>query len=254
MAEKIKKIITSDSKQLSAKGLEIFCKTARKTVAHQGRFVVAISGGSTPRAMHRLLAQEPHLTNIPWQKSHIFWVDERMVDFSHPDSNFGTAKKDFLDKIPIPLDQVHPMPAMARPEEGAALYQAELENFFRSLGVNDPVFDLILLGIGKDGHIASLFPGQPSIKESDKWVLSVKGGQPDVFRLTLTYVVLNSSKHILFLVSGIEKATIVKTLFEDSQARLPAMGIRPLNGKMTWLLDQEAASLLPERIVFDEFC
>ena len=244
MSGKIKIIITSDASQLAAKGAQIFCKTAKETIALHGRFAVAVSGGSTPRAMHRLMSQEPFLSEIPWQKTHIFWVDERMVAFDHPDSNFGTAKKDFLNIIPIPSDQVYPIPVMTRPEEGAALYQAKLKTFFHDMSSDDPVFDLILLGIGKDGHVASLFPGRPQIKEANRWVLSVKGGQPNVFRLTLNYTVLNNARQILFLVSGSEKAAIVKTLLEKSQAQLPAVKIRPLNGKVTWLLDRAAASLL----------
>ncbi|TES94634.1 MAG: 6-phosphogluconolactonase [Desulfobacteraceae bacterium] len=241
---RVEKIITADSKQLAAKGAQIFCKTAKETIALQGRFAVAVSGGSTPRAMHRLMSQEPYLSDIPWQKTHIFWVDERMVAFDHPDSNFGTAKKDFLNIIPIPSDQVYPIPVMTRPEKAAALYQAKLKTFFHDMSSDDPVFDLILLGIGKDGHVASLFPGRPQIKEANRWVLSVKGGQPNIFRLTLNYTVLNNARQILFLVSGSGKAAIVKTLLENSQAQLPAVKIRPPNGRVIWLLDQAAASLL----------
>ena len=244
MPEKIKKIIISDYKQLAEKGAEIFCKTAKKVISVKNRFTVAISGGSTPRAMHRLLAQEPYISDIPWQKIHLFWVDERMVAFDHPDSNFGSAKKDFLNNIPIPPDQVHPMPATSEPQEGASIYQKELKNFFKSLASHASGFDLIFLGIGKDGHVASLFPNQTSFEENKRWVISVKGGQPDIFRLTLTYYVLNRARRIFFLVSGEEKAPIVRTLFEKSQVQLPASKIRTLNGEVTWILDQEAASLL----------
>jgi len=244
MSDKVEKIITADAEQLAAEGAEIFCKTAKEAVARQGHFTVAFSGGSTPRAMNILLAQEPYLTAIPWGKTHIFMVDERMVSFDHPDSNFGTAQKDCLNGLSIPQEQLHPMPVMEDPEECAARYQAELESFFKKLGSNDPVFDLILLGIGKDGHTASLFPGHLSLEETRRWVLSVKGGQPEVFRLTLTYAVLNRARHILFLASGSAKAAIVQTLFENTQTNLPASKIRPLNGKVTWLLDRTAASLL----------
>lgn len=241
---RVETIITADAEQLAAKGAEIVWKTAREAVARQGYFAVAISGGSTPRAMHRLLAQEPYLTDIAWPQTHVFMVDERMVAFEHPDSNFGTAQKDFLDKIPIPKKQIHPMPATDRPEEGAALYQTKLESFFQNFNSRNPVFDLIILGIGQDGHIASLFPGHPIIEDANSWILSVKGGQPEVWRLTLNYHVLNRAKHILFIASGSGKATIIQALFEGRQAGLPASKIRPINGKMTWLLDQEAAALL----------
>lgn len=241
---RVEKIITADAEQLAAKGAEIVWKTAKEAVARQEHFAVALSGGSTPRAMHRLLAQEPYLVDIPWHKTHVFMVDERMVAFEHPDSNFGMAQKDFLDKIPIPQKHIHPMPAMDRPEAAVVLYQTELEAFFSASALTEPVFDLIILGIGPDGHIASLFPGQPIIEDTNRWVLSVKGGQPDVWRLTLNYHVLNHAKHILFLASGSGKAAIVQTLFEGSQVSLPAMKIRPINGKVTWLLDRAAAALL----------
>jgi 6-phosphogluconolactonase len=248
---KIKIITISDAVRLAEKGAELMHNAAGEAVARKDSFAVAVSGGSTPRAMHRLLSQEPYLSDMPWQKTHFFWVDERMVPFDHPDSNYGAAQKDLMSMIPIPADQVYPMPAMMRPEEGADLYQAKLKTFFQDLGSLDPVFDLIILGIGTDGHTASLFPGQPSNQEPDRWVLGVKGGQPDVFRLTLTYAVLNSARHILFLVSGDAKAAVVKTLIEDRHAQLPAAKIQPLNGKMTWLLDQKAASLLnAETIAF----
>lgn len=243
-ANRIEKIITADAEQLAAKGAQIIYKAAQEAVARQGHFAMALSGGSTPRAMHRLLARAPYLIDMPWQQTHVFMVDERMVDFEHPDSNFGTAQKDFLDKIPLPQEQMHPMPARARPEAAAVLYQTELETSFRALGFTEPVFDLIILGIGQDGHIASLFPGQPIIEDPQCWVLSVKGGQPDVWRLTLNYHVLNSAEHILFLASGNGKSAIVQTLLAGRPVGLPAEKIRPLNGKVTWLLDKEAAALL----------
>ncbi len=251
MPENSKIVITSNAERLAEKGAELFCNAAKKAVARRNSFAVAVSGGSTPRAMHRLLSQEPYRSDMPWQRTHMFWVDERMVPFDHPDSNYGAAQKDLMSMIPIPADQVYPMPAMMPPAEGADLYQAKLKTFFQDLKSLDPVFDLIILGIGTDGHTASLFPGQPSSDKPDRWVLSVKGGKPYVFRLSLNYAVLNRARHILFLVSGNAKAAVVKNLIEDRDAQLPAAKIRPLNGKMTWLLDQEAASLLSEEIVAD---
>ncbi len=244
MLEGIEKIIMPDSDKMSQKGAEIFCKAAIDATVHHGWFALAISGGTTPRNMHRLLSQEPYLSQVPWSKTHMFWVDERMVTFDNSHSNFGTAKKDFLDEVPIPSDQVHPMPAMMQPEKGAKFYEDELKNFFQRYDSDSPYFDLVILGIGKDGHIASLFPGKALTSASNQWVLSVKGGDPDVYRLSLTYFVLNNAKLILFLVSGKGKAQIVKTIIENSQAQLPASRIKPFNGQTTWLLDTEAASLL----------
>lgn len=244
MGENIKRIIVPNPNRLAEKGAEMFCKIAKKSISDRGRFIVAFSGGSTPRAMNGRLSKEPYLSDILWEKTYIFFVDERMVDFDHPESNFGTVHKDLLEKIPIPFGQIYPMPAMTRPENGAELYQRTLKTFFQSIGSNDPVFDLILLGIGKDGHTASLFPDQAFTYPAQAWVISIKGGNPNVFRLTLTYTVLNSARHIFFLVSGKDKAPIVQTLLEDNTVDLPAKNIKPLKGTLTWLLDQEAASLL----------
>ena len=238
--------VLPDSDEMSKRGAEIFCQTAISSVNHRGSFAVAISGGSTPRATHRLLSEKPYLNAIPWSRTHMFWVDERLVAFASHHSNFGIAKKDFLDNIPIPADQIHPMPAMMQPEKGAVVYENDLKKFFQSFNSNRPYFDLVILGVGKDGHIASLFPGHIPNSKPNRWVLSVKGGDPDVYRLTLTYLVLNCARHILFMVSGKGKARIVQTIFEDSQAQLPASLVEPLDGQVTWLLDKEAASLLQE--------
>ncbi len=244
MSDNIKRIIVPDSNRLAEKGAEMFCEIAKQSISDRGRFVVAVSGGSTPRAMHGRLSQDPYLSDFFWQNTHIFWVDERMVEFDHPDSNFGTARKDLLEEIPIPFDHIYPMPVMTHPEDGAELYQMTLKTFFQSIGSDDPVFDLILLGIGTDGHTASLFPEQAFTYPDQSWVISVKGKNPNVFRLTLTYFVLNRARNILFLVSGKDKALIVKSLFEDNTVDLPAKNIKPLKGTLMWLLDQEAASLL----------
>jgi 6-phosphogluconolactonase len=194
--------------------------------------------------MHKLLAEEPFRSDIPWNKTQIFWVDERCVPVDDPASNFGLARKDFLERAPIPSGQIHPMPGQVAPEEGARKYQGEMEGFFQTVQEAFPAFDVIFLGMGEDGHTASLFPDRSSVVGSERWVLVVKGGSPDVYRLTLTYDVLNRAKRIYFLVSGKGKALIVKTVLENKDAGLPAQKIRPVQGELTWLLDREAASLL----------
>ena len=225
--------------------------TAKDSVNQTGFFSVAISGGSTPRGMHKLLAEEPYCSGIPWAKIHIFWVDERCVPVDDPASNFGSARKDFLDRIPIPAEQIHPMPRGFASEEGARKYQEEMEVIFQIIEEDFPVFELVFLGMGKDGHTASLFPGRPSVVASEGWVVVVKGGSPDVYRLTLTYEVLNWAKRICFLVSGKEKALILKTVFENQDACLPAQKIQPVQGTLTWLLDKDAASLLSKEMIRD---
>ena len=242
-------IIESDAIQLANKGAAIFCQCAKDSIDRNGCFSVAVSGGSTPRAMHRLLGQEPYLFEINWQRTDIFWVDERLVPLEDPASNFGAAKTDWLAKIPIPANQVHPMPGQRQPEVGASEYQLELEKYFHDRQPKFPIFDLIFLGIGTDGHTASLFPGDTAAQTTDKWVLGVKGGDPDVFRLTLTLPVLNQARSICFMISGNSKAAVMNTVFKNPDVQLPAQLVRPLNGKLLWLLDQAAASLLPEKLV-----
>ena len=239
-----KSIIEADTVQIAKKGAEIFSQAVKKSVERRERFVMAISGGSTPRSMHRLLVEEPFLSDMPWDRIDIFWVDERCVPADDSRSNFGTARKDFLAGIPIPEAQVHPMPGEDSPEKGAFNYEQELFTFFKIRAGEFPLFDLIFLGVGTDGHTASLFPGQGSLDEKERLVVPVKGGNPDLSRLTMTYPVLNSGRQIVFMISGKEKAGVVKTLLEDKQKRFPAQYIEPANGKLIFLIDREAASLL----------
>ena len=237
-------IVEPDANALSRKGAAIFTQVAAESVALRGCFVVAISGGSTPRPMHRLLCEEPCLSTIPWSGTHIFWVDERCVPVDDPASNYGAARVDFVDKLPIPGNQIHPMPVDLVPEEGATAYQRELFHFSQLQPSKIPVLDLICLGIGTDGHTASLFPGQGSLMEKKRLIVPVTGGHPQVSRLTMTFPLLNHAREIVFLVSGQGKAPIIKAILEGTSRRFPAQMIQPLNGSLTWLLDREAASML----------
>jgi 6-phosphogluconolactonase len=200
--------------------------------------------------MHRLLSEPPYVTAIPWQGTHVFWTDERLVPYESPESNFGTAKADFVDRVPLPVQQLHPMPTWCPASDGASIYQAELQGLFHRFGSDRPVFDLVFLGIGTDGHTASLFPdpsGELLKEDPDRWVMGTRGGTPQVDRLTLTYSVFTHAKAIVFLVVGRGKADIVKVILEDPDGPLPAQKIHPLNGSATWLLDQGAARLLSPR-------
>ena len=237
-------IIESNAAGLARKGAEIFSKAAKESVGMKGRFAMAISGGSTPRSMHRMLGEEPFYSEIPWNKTDIFWADERCVPKNHPDSNFGAANRDFLDRVPISKGHIHPLQGSLSCEEGALWYQQKLIKFFQRKEDEFPLFDLIFLGIGTDGHTASLFPGQSTLNEMKRWVVAVKGGNPDVKRLTLTFPVINRGKQIVFMISGKKKASVVKTVLSGIQSGLPAQLVQPLKGKLIWLLDREAASLL----------
>jgi len=237
-------IVVNTAGHLAKKGAEIFLHIAMKSIERQDSFSVALSGGSTPKLMYSILSQEPYISKFPWEETHIFWVDERCVPISDPESNYGKAKKDFLDQISIPTKQIYRMNGKVSPEEGAVIYEKKLRDFFKISEDEFPAFNLIFLGIGEDGHTASLFPGQKALEEKERLVVSVKGGNPNVDRLTMTFPVLNRAKQIVFLVSGKEKASIVKDIFENSHLQLPVMKIQPVNGKLTWLLDRDAAFLL----------
>ncbi len=208
---------------MALEGANIFTAVAKQAVNQRGNFSVALSGGSTPRLMHRMLAEEPYIFENPWDKTHLFWVDERCVPKNNPASNYGNAKRDFLDRVPIPDSQVHPMSCDQTPEQGAKKYQSEIMNFFRPKAEGFPVFDLILLGIGSDGHIASLFPGQPAVQEKKEIVLAVKGGNPDVNRITMTLPIIGHARHTVILASGEEKAAVIRSVFEEDYVpRMPA--------------------------------
>jgi 6-phosphogluconolactonase len=235
-------IIVKDSPgHLVKSAAELFMRVAKESVRERGRFTVALSGGSTPRPMHRLLAEEPYCSGIPWDETFLFWVDERCVPVTDKGSNYGTAKKDFLEKVSLPEAQIYPMPVDVPPEEGADEYQKRLQSLFQLKEGQFPAFDLIILGIGRDGHTASLFPGQSALKEEKKLVVAVKGGDPDVNRMTMTYPTLNQARRLVILVSGKGKAAVLKTLFENKQSQLPAVRIKPAKGALTWLVDRDAA-------------
>ncbi len=245
------KIIIRDDPDLLAKeAAKLFSEAALKSISMKGIFTVAVSGGTTPRHMHSLLAKEPHISKIPWDKTHIFWVDERCVSYAHTHSNYGAAEEDLISKIPIPDANVHPMPVEPLPETGSDKYQDTLIEFFELKQGMLPRFDLIVLGIGTDGHTASLFPGQRALDEKEKLVVSVKGGNPDVSRLTMTLPVLNNAMEVLFLVSGEQKADTLKTILENEHALFPAQRVQAVNGTLKWLIDREAASKLPSRCNF----
>jgi 6-phosphogluconolactonase len=234
-------IVAENDLQLAQRGAHLFAAAAAKAVTVSGCFSVAISGGSTPRRMHRLLSEEPFVSEIPWEKTHIFWIDDRCVPQSDPASNYRAAQADFICRVPLPEGNAHPMPVNMPPERGAKSYQQELIHFFQLSQGAFPTFDLIYLGLGEDGHIASLFPGQDALDEKNELVLAVKGGWPFLYRLTLTLPVLNHGRQVVFLVSGKKKASVVKQVLNQNLVCLPAARVQPVNGNLIWMLDREAA-------------
>jgi 6-phosphogluconolactonase len=238
-------IIANNDSELARMGADIFTESAKKAVLERGRFIVAISGGQTPRPVHKLLAGDQYYNEMPWDKTHVFWTDERCVPLNHPASNYGRALEDFLEAVPIPSTQVHSMPVNLPAEKGALKYEQELIDFFQLQKGEAPVFDLIFLGLGPDGHAASLFPGSNALEEKHRLILAVKGRYPDVDRLTMTLPVLNNVRKIVFMVSGKDKARIVHEVLTQGQKEFPAQKIRPLNGDLLWILDRSSASLMP---------
>jgi 6-phosphogluconolactonase len=246
--QKIRIFIAKDLEQLAVLGADRFKMEVLDAVRHSNECNVAISGGATPRAMNRLLAQAPYRHEIPWTQTHLYWVDERLLPPTDPDSNYGNAKMDFLDHLDMPTENIHPMGSENNPAMAAENYQQALRRFSKPARAPYPIFDLIFLGIGTDGHTASIFPGDATALKTDRWVCFVKGGNPNVDRLTLTLPLINQAKCIIILACGQKKSDIIRTIFRDRHAKLPIQQVTPLHGRLVWLLDQDAAARLPENV------
>jgi 6-phosphogluconolactonase len=221
---------------------------ARAAVQARGRFTLAISGGHTPLALFRLLALGEWVARVPWEQTELFWADERCVPPDSPDSNYGAVRALLLDRIPLPPDQVHRWQGEAPdPAAEAAHYAAVLRARVPELRDGMPRLDLILLGMGPDGHTASLFPRSPALAVTDRpTAVNPPGLPPLVERLTLTYPALNAARAVTFLVEGSDKAaTLARVLAgPHTPADLPAQGVRPADGTLTWLVDAAAAAAL----------
>lgn len=228
----------------------LFADRVQHAAQTRGVARVAISGGSTPRAMLALLgdASQPFREVLPWDQLQLFWVDERCVGSADPDSNYGMTKAALLDKVPLPASNIHRMEGELDPEEAASRYESEIRNAFRLEGAETPTFDLILLGMGPDGHTASLFPHTEGLDEMARIVIANHVPQKDTWRLTLTWPVIVQGRTVVFLIEGKEKAEMVRTVFTGAYdpETYPAQLIRPASGCLTLLLDRAAAAALPE--------
>jgi 6-phosphogluconolactonase len=211
--------------------------------ASTGRFAVALAGGSTPRQLYRLLTEPPWRDRIPWPRVHWFWGDERFVPQDHHDSNFAMVQDALLAHAPIPAECIHPIPtSTATPEQAAGAYEHDLQSWYggTALSPDRPLFDVTLLGLGADGHLASLFPGSPVLAERKRWTSAVAEAPqpPHVPRITLTYPALESSRETVFLVSGGGKRTILSQFLAG--ADIPAARLRPA-GRLRLFVDRAAA-------------
>jgi len=237
--------IYPDTNTLSHAAAQYIVRLANEAIVTRGRFSIALSGGSTPKVLYGLLAEEPYHSQIGWTAVDIFWSDERCVPPDSEDSNYHLARQVLLDKISISPNQVHRMPA-DQPDRDAAsqAYTVDMQRAFGTSGI--PNFDLIQLGMGPEGHTASLFPHQASLHEQQRLVMPVSVPKPPPPRLTFTPPLLNAARHVLFLVTGAEKADALQAVLEGEYQpdEYPAQIVRPPNGDLVWMLDNAAAAKL----------
>lgn len=240
--------IYPDADQLSQAAAQYFVQVANEAIVSHGRFTVALSGGSTPKKLYSLLAAEPYRSQINWSLVEVFWGDERCVSPDDPESNYHLAWEGLLSKVPVPTSQIHRVPADEADRDAASHnYEEEIKRAFSTDGI--PSFDLIQLGMGPEGHTASLFPHQESLQETQRLIMPVTVPKPPPPRLTFTPPLLNAARHIQFLVTGAEKADAVQAVLEGpyQPTEYPAQIVRPQNGEVTWMLDTTAASKLQKR-------
>jgi len=225
--------------------LDKWVEISSETVREKAYFAVALSGGRTPIDFYSSLARSDH--KLPWDRTHVFLTDERFVPWSDSESNYRLVKEHLLDHIDMPKQNVYPISTEGvTPQQSAARYEENIRRPF-GIGMNTlPEFDLIMLGIGEDGHTASLFPGAPALQEQNHLAVPVIADKAPHQRISLTLPVINNSKNIIFLVSGKNKANAIREIVEDENSMLPTALVRPTKGSALLLLDEAAASLLSE--------
>jgi 6-phosphogluconolactonase len=207
-----------------------------------GPFRVSLSGGTTPKVLYALLASDEFRERFPWPRVFWYWGDERFVPHDHPDSNYRMTREAMLSKVPVPTENIHPVPADGTPDEAAARYEQILRTSYgaTSLDPERPLFDITLLGLGPDGHTASLLPGDPVLQERQRWVAAVSHGRPEV-RITMTYPAIESSRHVAFLVAGSGKAAMFNAI-RAGGSDVPAAHVKPV-GELIWFVDKAAAGI-----------
>jgi 6-phosphogluconolactonase len=233
----------NDQESLSRGAADLFVQQARRAVQDREKFLVALAGGQTPRRTYELLALPPRLEQTPWTKTHIFWGDERCVPDDDERNNARMTRLALLDRVPAESAHVHPIRCAGAPEEAANQYEALLRS---TLSAANPCLDLVFLGLGEDGHTASLFPFNTVLEEKDRWAAAVSTAGQKIRRVTLMPSVLTAARMVVFLVSGHSKAAILKTVLEGpvEPHRLPAQLMFSACERTIWMVDREAASLL----------
>jgi 6-phosphogluconolactonase len=247
----VKLAVAASPEALFETAAECFARAAAAAIRTSGSFKLALSGGSTPSGLYALLASPRQATRIEWSRVHVFWGDERCVAPSDPESNQRMARAALLDHVPLPAAHVHAIRGEGDPDAEATRYEQALREAFATpdgppRSAPGARFDLVLLGLGEDGHTASLFPGSPALRETRRWVMTAQSGPHATARVTLTPVVINAAAEVIFLVSGRAKAAILKrVLFGPREPDpLPAQAILPRAGELRWLVDADAASAL----------
>ena len=227
---------------------------AAKASAVQGRFCVALSGGSLMDIISPPLGSNPLRDNVNWSTWHVFWADERWVPWSSLESNYGLAERQFFSRVSIPDEQIHAADDSLSPSETAQVYESTLAKVFQPGAGRVPRFDLMLLGAGEDGHTASLFPNHPALNETRRWVVPVSGApKPPPIRITMTLPVINNARNVVFVAAGPSKANILSKVLNPrmNQPELPARLVNPSDGELQWFLDRAAVpeSCYPSNIV-----
>ena len=245
----VRLVVVDDSDALAREAALELTRRAQSCVAATGRFTLVLSGGSTPRRLYALLADpsQPFRGEVPWSATHVFWGDERHVPPDDPQSNYRTANEALLSRVPVPPENVHRIEGeRADAGEAAAAYARELQRTFGLAPGEVPRFDLVLLGMGPDGHTASLFPGSEALAVTDRLAAAPWVEKFQSYRITLTIPVFDNAAAVLFLVSGPDKAETLRTVFDPKTApeTFPCQRIRPSEGELVWLVDRPAASKL----------
>jgi 6-phosphogluconolactonase len=245
--------VCNDPESLSEAAARLFVKRSRRAVQVQNQFSVALAGGHTPERTYQILSQPHFHDQVPWTKVHVFWSDERCVPPDDPRSNAHMAHQALLDRVPIPPDQIHPIRCNQNPQQAAEEYESLLRDFFAG---RSPCFDLILLGLGENGHTASIFPGTLAVEEQKRWVTAVFVAEQAMWRITMTPLLINQAAMVAFLVAGTAKARVLQRVlggpFESYD--LPAQLIQPVSGGLDWIVDEAAYRELIKTKVDDRSC
>jgi 6-phosphogluconolactonase len=235
--------VFDDAEAVARAAAELFARLSRESVEERGAFSVALSGGTTPRRVYELLAGEEFRDAVPWSKVHVFFGDERTVPADHAESNYRMASEALLSRVAIPTENVHRIEGLGDAAANASNYESVMRRFF---GDSEwPRFDLVFLGMGDDGHTASLFPGTTALEESRAWVAANWVEKFGAWRITLTTPAVNAARRVVFLVTGASKSERLREVLNGARdpSRLPSQMIRPTDGALSWYVDRAAANL-----------